>query len=155
MRSTVFGCVLVAFGLISCASPSVAPAQVAAIPSATPAPTPTEVLPACFTEVPALPPQPELAAIPLPPTTRIKGRFEKDTGPITFIGGVIGDPDAIAAFFESNLPVAGFSIDYADSEPGESDGIFSKDGQSFRWHLVAQTHCPEVTALQMLINREE
>ncbi|WP_110516147.1 hypothetical protein [Herpetosiphon llansteffanensis] len=69
--------------------------------------------------------------------------------------GVMGDPDAIAAFFESELLAAGFSIDYVDTQPGQSHGIFSKDGQRFEWNLVMQTHCPDVTALQMLVNREE
>ncbi|XSG73688.1 hypothetical protein ACP8Y2_16030 [Herpetosiphon llansteffanensis] len=148
MRVGFFGYGLIVVSLISCGSSSVAPTQPASAPA-------TTALPECFTMVSALPPQPELATIPLPPMARIKGRYEKDTGPITFIGGVVGEPDAIAAFFESELPAAGFSIDYVDTQTGQSHGIFSKDGQRFEWNLVMQTHCPGIAALQLLINPEE
>ncbi len=148
MRIGFFGYGLIVVSLISCGSSSVAPTQLATGPTST---TPTQVLPECFTEIPFLPPQPELATIPLPPTTRITNRFERPHGDLMFVGGVVGNTDQAAAFFESQLPKHGFQVVYSDSDIGQSDGSFVKDGQRFRWHLVAQSHCTEIVTLYIIL----
>jgi len=68
-----------------------------------------------------------------------------------FVGGVLGDTDQAAAFFESQLPKQGFQVTYTDSELGESDGSFSNATLSARWHLVAQSQCTEIVTLYIII----
>lgn len=148
MRVGFFGYVLIGFGLISCGSSSVAPTQLATGPTST---TPTQVLPECFSEISFLPPQPELATIPLPPTTRITNRFERPHGDLMFVGGVVGDTNQATAFFESQLPKHGFQVTYSDSDFGQSDGSFSNATLSARWHLVAQSHCTEIVTLYIIL----
>jgi len=116
---------------------------------------PPPPLPACAERGKALErPKGLPRGFPLPPGTVLQRREQSFAGQAIFVGAVPGDLDGAAEHFDSELPVAGYSVGRGDAETNEREKLFT--GKSVRggWRLNTIPNCAGAVGLTLVIIRQ-
>ena len=154
-----YGCGLIlAVLLVGCGGPAQPGASQNIRPAAAPvqsAAQTTNGLPACARADTTIPMPPEFpASFPLPPGTIVTAKEDR-IGRRLIIKTVVPalDVRGLALFLERELPKAGFTSMYGESEPGEAESSYEGNGYKGRWVANSIQDCPEAITLIILVGR--
>lgn len=93
------------------------------------------------------------AAFPLPPGTVVNHQEGRSGGRIIIGAAVPMDVKEIAIFFERELPKAGFTPMFGESEPGEAESAFEGNGIRGRWKANSIDGCPNTATLGIVVGQ--
>jgi hypothetical protein len=91
---------------------------------------------------------------PLPPGTLISSSQQPREGQV-LVGGVIpADLQGAAAFFDEELPNAGYQLGLGDSEGNEAEAPFTGNGYRGKWRVNTIPNCNAVTLTLVVIRQD-
>jgi hypothetical protein len=95
-----------------------------------------------------------LPRLPLPPGLVLTDAQRLGPGQFHLRGVVRGDLDAVAEFFERELPETGFALGVGDAEAHEKEAPFTGHGYRGRWRVISNPgDCPVVAVFVVLIQQ--
>ena len=92
-------------------------------------------------------------SVPMPAGTVITSVETRTEGRIVVNGVIPTDVKAAGAFFEQQLPAAGFKITDSEAESNESEGSFEGNGIKGRWRVRGMANCPGATDLALVVGQ--
>ena len=136
--------------LTGCSGPGAAPTD---IPSSTD--KPISELPVCAEAGPAISLPAEFPSdFPLPPGTAIHASRNTGEGVLIVDGMVPANLQTTAAFFQQELPAAGFVLGFGDGELDEAESAFSGNGFQGHFKVHSILDCPGAVTLTVALAKE-